>query len=56
MNTRPSWLHGMVAVALATAFGAGAEETAPLDADSLQTPQQEIGAELSAASTSRCTA
>jgi uncharacterized lipoprotein YbaY len=48
MNTRSRWLNGLAAVALLTGCAASAEETAPLAADSLQTPQQEIGAELSA--------
>jgi hypothetical protein len=39
-------LHGIAAVALSTGFAAAADETSP--SDSLLTPQQEIGAELSA--------
>ncbi len=48
MTTRSHWLYGMTAVALLTGFAAAAEETSPLESDSLLTPQQEIGAELSA--------
>jgi len=38
----------IAAVALSTGFAAAADETSPVASDSLQTPQQEIGAELSA--------
>jgi len=48
VKTRYRWLKGIAAVGLLTGFAATAEETLPLDADSLVTPQQEIGAELSA--------
>jgi hypothetical protein len=48
MNPRSHWLYGIAAVALVTGFAARAEETAPLAPDPLLTPQQEIGAELSA--------
>ncbi len=48
MNTRSRWLYGIAAVALLTGFAAAANETAPLASDSPLTPQQEIGAELSA--------
>jgi len=48
VNTRRRYLNGIVAAALLTGFAAAAEETAPLESDSLQTPRQEIGAELSA--------
>jgi len=48
VNTRYRWLNGIAAVALLAGFAAEAEETAPLPADPLQTPQQEISAELSA--------
>ncbi len=48
MTTRPHWLHGIAATALLIGFAARAEETSPLGADSLLTPQEEIGAELSA--------
>jgi hypothetical protein len=49
MNTRSHWIFGIATVALSTAFAARAEETSPLVSDSLATPRQEIGAELSAA-------
>jgi hypothetical protein len=48
VNTRFRWLNGIVAAALLAGFAASAEETAPLESDSLQTPRQEISAELSA--------
>ncbi len=48
MITRSHWLHGIAAVALLTGLAAAAEETSPHASDLLQTPQQEIGAELSA--------
>ena len=48
MNTRSHWLYGIAAVALSTVFAAAADETSPVASDSLKTPQQEIGAELSA--------
>jgi len=48
VNTRFRWLNGIVAAALLAGFAVSAEETAPPEPDSLQTPQQEIGAELSA--------
>jgi hypothetical protein len=48
MTARSHWLYGVATVALLSGFTAAAEETSPLGADSLLTPQQEIGAELSA--------
>ncbi len=48
MITRSHRLFGIVAAALLTGFTAAAEETAPLAAEPARTPQQEIGAELSA--------
>jgi len=48
MNTRSHWLYGIAAIALLTGFAAAAEETSPLASDSLLTPRQDIGAELSA--------
>ena len=48
MNTRPRWLQGIAAVALLTGFAATAEESLPAASDSQLTPQQELGAELSA--------
>jgi len=48
MTARSHWLYGVATVALLAGFTAAAEETSPLGADSLLTPQQEIGAELSA--------
>jgi len=48
VNTRSNWSYGIAAVALLAGFAAAADETTPLASDSLLTPQQEIGAELSA--------
>jgi len=48
MNTRSHWLYGIAAIALSTGFAAAAEDTSPLASDSLLTPRQDIGAELSA--------
>lgn len=48
MNTRSNGLCGVAVVALLIGFAGQAEETAPLASDSLLTPQQEVGAELSA--------
>jgi hypothetical protein len=48
MNTRSNGLYAIAAIALLTGFAARAEETAPPASDPLLTPQQEIGAELSA--------
>jgi hypothetical protein len=48
MNTRSRWLYGIAAIALSTGFAAAAEDTSPPASDSLLTPRQDIGAELSA--------
>jgi hypothetical protein len=48
MQTRNRWLNAVAAVALSIGFAAAGEDAAPFDSESLQTPQQEIGAELAA--------
>ena len=48
MNPRSHWLHGIAAVALLIGFAAAAQDTSPPASDSLLTPRQDIGAELSA--------
>jgi len=48
MNTRTGWMSGMAAVALCIGFAAEAQDSSPLASESLLTPQQVIGAELSA--------
>ena len=48
MNTRTHWLTGIAVIALSTGFAAAAEEALPQASDAVPTPQQAIGAELSA--------